>query len=99
MSLLKGRVVAWLVGFFLIGFGPDAQAQNASAQEWRGSERGAKTLFEWILGGNPEQKRKEKAAEEGDRLDPDRPLFPEASTTVGNGRAILEAGYTFTKKD
>jgi hypothetical protein len=32
------------------------------------------------------------------RLDPDRPHFPEASTTVGQGRAMLESGYTFTKK-
>lgn len=34
-----------------------------------------------------------------DRVDPDRPHFPEASTTVGLGRAVLESGYTFTKKD
>ena len=32
---------------------------------------------------------------ESERLDPDRPHLPEASTTVGNGRMILEGGYTF----
>lgn len=32
------------------------------------------------------------------RLDPDRPHFPEAATTVGNRRAMLESGYTFTDK-
>jgi hypothetical protein len=29
------------------------------------------------------------------RIDPDRPHLPEASTTVGLGRAVLEAGYTY----
>ena len=32
------------------------------------------------------------------RLDPDRPHLPESSTTVGLGRAMLEAGYTFAEK-
>jgi hypothetical protein len=34
-------------------------------------------------------------AEEPKRIDPDRPHLPEASTTVGLGRAVLEAGYTY----
>jgi hypothetical protein len=38
---------------------------------------------------------KEKKEEEPKRIDPDRPHLPEASTTVGLGRAVLEAGYTF----
>jgi hypothetical protein len=33
--------------------------------------------------------------EEPKRIDPDRPHLPEASTTVGLGRAVLEAGYTY----
>ena len=33
-----------------------------------------------------------------DRLDPDRPHLPEASTTVGQGRAVLESGYTFSER-
>ncbi|MEW6642633.1 MAG: transporter [Pseudomonadota bacterium] len=32
-----------------------------------------------------------------DHVDPDRPHFPEASTTTGLGRAVLEGGYTFTR--
>ena len=61
-------------------------------------DRGAKTLFEWIVGSRPEDKHDEKSQEQ-DRVDPDRPHFPEATTTVGNGRIVLESGYTFTKKD
>jgi Putative MetA-pathway of phenol degradation len=34
---------------------------------------------------------------ESDRLDPDRPHLPEASTTAGKGRMILEGGYTFNE--
>jgi hypothetical protein len=94
-----GWVLPILAGSLLIGSIGDAQAQNASAWEWPASDRGSKTLFERILGTSSEERRKEKAAEEDDRLDPDRPHFPEASTTVGNGRTILEAGYTFIKKD
>jgi outer membrane putative beta-barrel porin/alpha-amylase len=33
--------------------------------------------------------------EEKKRIDPDRPHLPESSTTVGLGRAVLEAGYTY----
>jgi hypothetical protein len=49
--------------------------------------------------GNGNEKEKEssddKAPEEEKRLDTDRPHFPEASTTVGRGRFILESGYTY----
>jgi Putative MetA-pathway of phenol degradation len=34
---------------------------------------------------------------ESQRLDPDRPHLPEASTTVGKGGMILEGGYTFNE--
>lgn len=37
----------------------------------------------------------DKEPEEEKRLDTDRPHFPEASTTVGLGRMILESGYTY----
>jgi hypothetical protein len=43
---------------------------------------------------NGEVKEKNKD-EEPKRIDPDRPHLPEASTTVGLGRAVLEAGYTY----
>jgi hypothetical protein len=39
-----------------------------------------------------------KDEEEEKRLDPDRPHLPEASSTVGLGRAVLEGGYTYTAK-
>ncbi len=71
-----------------------AQAQSVPEPA---KEKGPKTLLELILGSNGNDKRKDGSGE-ADRLDPDRPHFPEASTTVGNGRAILESGYTFTKK-
>jgi len=48
-----------------------------------------------MLGGSTERNGR---SEEDERLDPDRPHFPEATTTVGIGRAILDSGYTFTKK-
>jgi hypothetical protein len=38
---------------------------------------------------------KAKQDEEPKRIDPDRPHLPESSTTVGLGRAVLEAGYTY----
>ena len=37
----------------------------------------------------------EKEPEEEKRLDTDRPHFPEAATTVGVDRVILESGYTY----
>ena len=73
-----------------------AQAQSV-ATETTTRDNGPKTLLEWFVGSGGE-KDKNKTAEE-DRLDPDRPHFPEASTTVGNGRAILEAGYTLAAKE
>jgi hypothetical protein len=42
-------------------------------------------------GGNTEKEKQE----EPKRIDTDRPHLPEASTTVGLGRAVLEAGYTY----
>jgi hypothetical protein len=49
------------------------------------------------LGSTEKDKGKEPSDAE-EHLDADRPHFPEATTTVGKGRAILESGYTFTKK-
>jgi hypothetical protein len=97
LGLRRVGLAAALVGVFLTGSGPSAQAQNAPALEWQPRERGSKTLFEWVLGGQREEKPNKKATEEDDRVDPDRPHFPEASTAVGKGRVVLESGYTFTK--
>jgi Putative MetA-pathway of phenol degradation len=74
-----------------------APAQSVPAGEPIAKDRGPKTLLEGILGSSENDKVKERSGEE-DHLDADRPHFPEATTTVGKGRAILESGYTFTKK-
>ena len=50
--------------------------------------KGPKTLLESIFGSSGRLDR----PEEEDRIDPDRPHFPEASTTVGKGRVVLESG-------
>jgi len=74
-----------------------AKAQSFPAAEPAAKDKGPKTLLEAILGSNSGEKSKDQLRED-DRLDPDRPHFPEASTTVGLGRTVLESGYTFTKK-
>jgi hypothetical protein len=76
----------------LAAWGSAAQGQTSEATT------GAKSLLGSIFASSGGQGEKDQSREE-DRLDPDRPHFPEASTAVGMGRAILEAGYTFTRKD
>jgi hypothetical protein len=56
--------------------------------------RRPRTLLGAILGREPATDEPEEAT----RIDPDRPHFPEASTTVGKGRVVLESGYTFSEK-
>jgi hypothetical protein len=49
-----------------------------------------------VAGGfHPEAAQGQKEQTESERLDPDRPHLPEASTTVGKGRVLVEGGYTF----
>ncbi len=60
------------------------------------SER-PKTLLESLLGTNG--RAAPEHSDEDERLDPDRPHLPEASTAVGIGRAVLEGGYTFSEKE
>ena len=50
-------------------------------------------MAEWLFGWPENPKPRVK---KDDRIEPDRPHFPEASTTVGLGRAVLESGYTFS---
>jgi len=57
-----------------------------------------RTLLESLLGSEwasppDDQEEKERA-----RVDADRPHLPEASTTVGKGRFVLESGYTFSQR-
>jgi hypothetical protein len=73
-----------------------AAAQAQTAHESESVRADPKALLEWVWGSNAGKKETDQSGEE-DRLDPDRPHFPEASTTVGKGRSILESGYTLTK--
>jgi hypothetical protein len=69
----------------------EAHAEPVSAQS---TANGPKTLLEAVIvtdDGN-------KNGNEDERLDPDRPHFPEATTAVGKDRAVLESGYTLSKK-
>jgi hypothetical protein len=97
----RGKVVILRIAFAAviasIAWASAARAQTPPARLALPEERGPKTLLEGILGSMENDKGKERSGEE-ERLDADRPHFPEASTTVGKGRAVLEAGYTFTKK-
>jgi hypothetical protein len=53
-------------------------------------KRPPKTLFEWAIG--PEEDEK---PEEVDWIETDRPDFTESAKTVGLGRVQFEAGYTY----
>jgi len=89
---------AILTGLPFITSAGYANAQSVGGSEPATKGNGPKTLQEWILGTSGSKKDKDQFGEE-DRVDPDRPHFPEASTAVGKGRAVLETGYTFTKKE
>jgi len=71
-----------------------AQAQSGTAGEGAIPDKGPSTLLEALQGRIP----KPQPPAEEDRLEPDRPHFPEASTAAGRGRVILEGGYTFNNK-
>src|SRR5215831_16646792 len=71
-----------------------AHTQVASRQA---PENGPKTLLEAVNGTDSGQAN--ESGNDDERLDPDRPHFPEATTTVGKDRVMLESGYTFAKKD
>jgi hypothetical protein len=68
-----------------------AHAQATSGQL---SANGAKSLLEAVTGSDDAN----KGGSDEERLDPDRPHFPEASTAVGKDRVVLESGYTLSKK-
>ena len=95
LVIIFSRGVIFSAAIALMAWAGAARAQ--SFPESLAEDRGPKTLLEAILGSRENDKVKERSGEE-DHLDADRPHFPEASTTVGKGRAILESGYTFTQK-
>ena len=61
------------------------------------ADAGPRTLLESLLGSEWASHTDGRDAEEP-RVDADRPHLPEASTTVGKGRLVLESGYTFSEK-
>ena len=65
-------------------------AQSNTARDEAIPDRGPSTLLEALQGS-----RAPKPPGEEERLEPDRPHFPEAVTAAGKGRVILESGYTF----
>jgi hypothetical protein len=79
--------------FTVVACNEAAYGQNAASSVFEAKEPVPKTVTDWLFGSLDSAKPRSK---EDDRIEPDRPHFPEASTTVGLGRAVLESGYTFT---
>lgn len=71
--------------------------ERARDYERTTTTRRPRTLLESLFGREENATDREEPEGEG-RLDPDRPHLPEASTTVGKGRIVLESGYTFSQK-
>lgn len=72
---------------------PDLSAKVlSSSRQWAvvTYEKSPKTLFNWPLASEKEDK-----AEHEDKIVTDRPHFCEASSLVGLGRVQLETGYSF----
>jgi hypothetical protein len=79
------------------GLPPFAWAQARATHAPTTTEQNARrprTLLGALLGSEAPNDEPEDAR----RIDPDRPHFPEASTTVGKGRVVLESGYAFSEK-
>ena len=75
-----------------------AASGGARAQSDRLPDSGgthAATLFDLIFG--PSETAHGDQSDKESRIEPDRPHLPEATTTVGLGRIVLESGYTYTK--
>ena len=62
------------------------------------ADAGPRTLLESLLGSEWASHADDREAGAEPRVDADRPHLPEASTTVGKGRLVLESGYTFGEK-
>jgi hypothetical protein len=71
--------------------GEDGDGHNNAAKKGKEGSNGHSKE-----NGNDKEKEEDKEPEPEKRLATDRPHFPEASSTVGKGRVILESGYTFT---
>ena len=79
-------IAAWIWASWIPA---DAQTEATSAPA------APKTLLQALQG---ETATGSAETADDNRIDPDRPHLPEAATTVGLGRAVLESGYTFSRK-
>jgi len=73
----------------------DKRGRNVGGDQTVLCNKPPKTLLEAITRNKGDTGTNEP--NESQRLDPDRPHLPEASTTVGKGRMVLVGGYTFNK--
>ena len=73
----------------------DKSGREVEGDQAVSSKKSSKTLVEAITRNKNKPGTNEPS--ESERLDPDRPHLPEASTTAGKGRMILEGGYTFNE--
>jgi len=89
-SMLRAIFAGFATVMLVVG----ANGQTVPLPSSVPSEDGPRSLLDAILGINAGIDQ----SGENERLDPDRPHLPEATTAVGTGRAILESGYTFTNK-
>ncbi len=74
----------------------DKRGREVGGDEAARAKKSPKTLLEAITQNKDNRRINEPS--ESERLDPDRPHLPEASTTVGKGRMILGGGYTFNER-
>jgi hypothetical protein len=83
-----------LAAIMAAGCASITRAESLAPADAAAKEKGPRTLLDALLGnsGAPSEASGE------DRIEPDRPHLPEASTTVGLGRTVIEGGYTFTSK-
>jgi hypothetical protein len=88
--MLRAIFSAFATVIFIVG----ANGQSMLLRDQGPRDDGPRSLLDAMLGISTEIDQ----SQDEERLDPDRPHFPEATTAVGKDRAILETGYTFTNK-
>jgi hypothetical protein len=92
-------VIALGVGMGLTIDSPLIPITYAAGQSNSSLKHKPRTLIEAIAGNGDAVSAESADSAESERLDPDRPHLPEASTTVGKGRVLLEGGFTLNERD